>query len=155
MSRHSKIEISFYKGVETGVRSSIFHNHCSVSGTSSVSSNSKTADLPITKNFNSMIVLTEEARKELEWWVENLQLTKGKTLINPQPQITISTDASLEGWGGGGRGLLPRSKEEAYLDMSGEKRSYKYFRTAGSEVCNINFFSFASQSSITIHSNEQ
>ena len=51
-----------------------------------------------------MIVLTEEARKELEWWVENLQLTKGKTLINPQPQITISTDASLEGWGGGGGG---------------------------------------------------
>ena len=49
-----------------------------------------------------MIVLTEEARKELEWWVENLQLTKGKTLINPQPQITISTDASLEGGGEGG-----------------------------------------------------
>ena len=45
-----------------------------------------------------MIVLTEEARKELQWWVENLQLTKGKTLINLQPQITISTDASLEGW---------------------------------------------------------
>ena len=57
------------------------------------------AELAITKNFDSMIVLTEEARKELQWWVENLQLTKGKTLINSQPQITISTDASLEGWG--------------------------------------------------------
>ena len=45
-----------------------------------------------------MIVLTEETRKELQWWVENLQLTKGKTLINSQLQITISTDASLEGW---------------------------------------------------------
>ena len=56
------------------------------------------AELAITKNVNSMIVLTEEARKELQWWVENLQLTKGKTLINSQPQITISTDASLEGW---------------------------------------------------------
>ena len=154
MSRHSKIEISFYKGVETGVRSSIFHNHCSVSGTSSVSNNSKTADLPITKNFNSMIVLTEEARKELEWWVENLQLTKGKTLINPQPPNNNINRCFFRRLGGG-RGLLPRSKEEAYLDMSGEKRSYKYFRTAGSEVCNINFFSFASQSSITIHSNEQ
>ena len=57
------------------------------------------AELTITKNFDSMIVLTEEARKELQWWVENLQLTKGKTLINLQPQITVSTDASLEGWG--------------------------------------------------------
>ena len=41
MSRHSK---SFYKGVFTGVRSSLFHSHFSVSGTSSVLSNSKTTD---------------------------------------------------------------------------------------------------------------
>ena len=45
-----------------------------------------------------MIVLTEKARKELQLWVGNLQLTKGKTLINSQPQLTISTDTSLEGW---------------------------------------------------------
>ena len=57
------------------------------------------AEVAITNNFDSMIVFTEEARKELQWWVENLQLTKGKTLINSQPLITISTDASLEGWG--------------------------------------------------------
>ena len=31
--------------------------------------------------------------------MENLRLIKGKTLVNSQPQITISTDASLEGWG--------------------------------------------------------
>ena len=57
------------------------------------------AELTITKNFNSMIVLTEKSRKELQWWVGKLQLIKGKTLINSQPQITVSTDASLEGWG--------------------------------------------------------
>ena len=45
MSKHSKRGISFYKGVDTGVRSSIFHSHCSVSGTSSISSNSKTIDI--------------------------------------------------------------------------------------------------------------
>ena len=42
-----------------------------------------------TKNFDSMIVLTEEATKELQWWLQNLELTKGKTLINSQSQITI------------------------------------------------------------------
>ena len=31
-----------------------------------------------------MIVLTEEAVKELQWWLENIQLTKEKTLINSQ-----------------------------------------------------------------------
>ena len=55
------------------------------------------AEVAITNNFDSMIVFTEEARKELQWWVENLQLTKGQTLINSQPLITISTDVSLEG----------------------------------------------------------
>ena len=31
-----------------------------------------------------MIVLTEEAVKELQWRLENIQLTKEKTLINSQ-----------------------------------------------------------------------
>ena len=44
MPRHSKREINFYKGVDTGVRLGLFHSHCSVSGTSSVSSNSKKTD---------------------------------------------------------------------------------------------------------------
>ena len=39
------------------------------------------AELANKKNFDSIIVLTGETRKELQWWLENLQLTKGKTLI--------------------------------------------------------------------------
>ena len=62
MSTHSKREISFYKGIDPGVTLSLFHSHCIVSGTSSVSSNSKTTD---SKTFDSMVVLTEEARIEL------------------------------------------------------------------------------------------
>ena len=62
MSIHSKREISFYKGIDPGVTLSLFHSHCIVSGTSSVSSNSKTTD---SKTFDSMVVLTEEARIEL------------------------------------------------------------------------------------------
>ena len=92
------------------------------------------AELANTKNFHSMIVLTEEARKELQWWVDNLQLTKGKTLINSQPQITTSTNASLEGWAG----LLPRSNDRENLDISGEERSY-VFGIEGSKVCNLAF----------------
>ena len=73
MSRHSNREISFYKRADTGVRLSIFHSHCSVSGTSSVSSNSKTTD-STTYNYKKFRFndLTEEARKELQCWVENL-----------------------------------------------------------------------------------
>ena len=42
-----------------------------------------------------MIVLREEARKELQQWVKILQLTKVKTWINSQPRIKISADGSL------------------------------------------------------------
>ena len=51
--------------------------------------------------------------------------------------------------------LLPWSKDRRSLDISGEKRSYKCFRIESSEVCNFNFFSFASQKSINTHSNGQ
>ena len=94
---HYKREISFY----TGVRSSLFLSHCSVSDTSSVSSNSKATDSRACKyekfRFNGSF--DRGSKKKLQWWVKKLQLTKGKTLINSQPQITISTDACLEGWG--------------------------------------------------------
>ena len=42
--RHSKIKISFYKGIDTGVRLSLFYSHCSVSGAFSVSSNLKSTN---------------------------------------------------------------------------------------------------------------
>ena len=68
MSSYFKTKITFCKGVDKGVRSSLFHSHSSVSSSSSVLSNSKIkiAELASTKKFDSMIVLTEEARKELQ-----------------------------------------------------------------------------------------
>ena len=48
---------------------------------------------------------------------------------------------------------MSRSKDRGPLDISGEERSYRCFRIEGSELCNFNFFSFASQSSINTHSN--
>ena len=47
---------------------------------------------------------------------------------------------------------MPSSKDEGSLDISGEERSYKCFRIEGSEICNFNFFSFISKSSINTHS---
>ena len=44
MSRHSKRKISFYKEVDTGVRSPLSHSHCRVTSSFSLSSNSKTTD---------------------------------------------------------------------------------------------------------------
>ena len=52
-----------------------------------------------TKSFVSKVTLQGETLKELEWWIENLALYKGKRLVQPQSQTILQTDASLKGWG--------------------------------------------------------
>lgn len=47
----------------------------------------------------SKITLQDQALKELEWWIENLQLCNGKSLIQSQSQALLQTGASLKGWG--------------------------------------------------------
>ena len=42
--------------------------------------------------------LSEEVRAELNWFVENIHLNYGKTLLSNPPQLIIASDASLKGW---------------------------------------------------------
>ena len=50
-------------------------------------------------SFEEKVEISVEARKELLWWKENLTLCNGRSLISSPPQIIISSDASLQGWG--------------------------------------------------------
>ena len=70
-------------------------------------------------------------------------------MTNSQHQITISTNASLEGWAG----LLPKSNDRGTLGISGDKKKdqINVFGIEGSKVYNFNFFSFATQSSVNTH----
>lgn len=49
-------------------------------------------------DFDSQIVLTEEVKIELKWWVQDLHLNNGRTVLTSQSQLLIISDASLEGW---------------------------------------------------------
>ena len=53
-------------------------------------------ELALKKDFESLIEL-KEVKSELNWWVKNLHLKKGKALMAAPPQLTLATDASLEG----------------------------------------------------------
>ena len=55
-------------------------------------------------NFEAQITLSSKVRMELNWWIENLNLCQGKSLIAPTAQLQISSDASLKGWGAACRG---------------------------------------------------
>ena len=73
------------------------------------------------KNFESSVDLSEEITKEINWWIQNLNLNNGKTLIAVSPQMTISTDASNQGWGAFCRGQRtggPWSLQEKKLHIN-------------------------------------
>ena len=59
-------------------------------------------ELQETRDYNSKITLSAEVKAALDWWVQNLHLTKGRSIISVSPQLIIASDASLKGWGGGG-----------------------------------------------------
>lgn len=56
-------------------------------------------ELSSSRNYDSLIILTKEVKNELNWWCLNLQLSNGRLLVSPPPQLILSSDASLQGWG--------------------------------------------------------
>ena len=51
------------------------------------------------QSYETMLILPQSAREELIWWINNISLCNGKTLVTPAPDLVISTDASKMGWG--------------------------------------------------------
>ena len=49
-------------------------------------------------NYDSTMVLSDDMKSELQWWVDNLK-TATCPISNGNPDIVIDTDASLIGWG--------------------------------------------------------
>ena len=66
------------------------------------------------------MLLKKESQLELLWWVKNIEIYYGKTLIQVPAQALLQTDASITGWGGS----LGRS-ENWRDDSAGEKDAHK------------------------------
>ncbi|KAJ1117822.1 hypothetical protein NDU88_006018 [Pleurodeles waltl] len=50
--------------------------------------------------LSDKVQISEETAKDLQWWLTNQDLFKGRSLSFPQPDLTVVTDASLLRWGG-------------------------------------------------------
>ena len=50
-------------------------------------------------NFDKKLLLSEEAKTELHWWINTLPYSYNE-INHGNPQITLNSDASLIGWGG-------------------------------------------------------
>ena len=50
-------------------------------------------------NFEAEMPISETAKEDLQWWIDNAALTK-RALIRGQPQIQLYSDSSNTAWGG-------------------------------------------------------
>jgi len=81
------------------------------------------------KEIESLILLNENVKQELHWWIQNLNLSNGRALIPNSQQIVISSDASMKGWGaycqgqrtGGPWNALERTNHINYLELKAAK----------------------------------
>lgn len=85
-------------------------------------------------NFDALMVLSDKAKADLTWWIENLHLQK-RDIEHGNPDIEIVTDSSSEGWGAvcnsvriGGRWTDFEKKHHInYLEMLGAFYGMKSF----------------------------
>jgi len=49
--------------------------------------------------YKTQVTLIPECLQELEWWNHNMRNWNGKTLLKREVDMTIDSDASLQGWG--------------------------------------------------------
>ena len=60
--------------------------------------NKKSALVQSKGDFDEFTVLTQEARSEITWWLDNLS-SSSRPILMPEPDIVIESDASQQGWG--------------------------------------------------------
>jgi hypothetical protein len=51
------------------------------------------------QNYDAKVVLSQEAKKDLDWWSNNLKEFNGKNIVLNQGSVVIQTDATSLGWG--------------------------------------------------------
>jgi len=56
-------------------------------------------NLKISRNWDQNIQLSDQARLELQWWIQNVENLPGSPIFHDPHELVIETDASGQGWG--------------------------------------------------------
>ena len=75
-------------------------------------------------SYLDKIVLNENSKIELKWWVQNLELCNGRALIQPPAEVLTQTDASTKGWG-----QRAMKSQQGDVFCSGNEKPHKCLRT--------------------------
>lgn len=103
------------------------------------------------KYHDSEINLSEEMRAELNCWIQNIYLNKGKTLFSNPSHLMITSDESLKCT----QCLLSRTQIGGSVDLIRTEKTYKYFTVDCSKICNSSIHSIESFSKINQCANGQ
>jgi len=80
--------------------------------------------LLVGNSYEQKIILSKEAREELNWWINQIDNHNGKTIISPSPDLVLTSDASNLGWGTTCQGQNTGgvwSKEESALHINAKE----------------------------------
>ena len=59
-------------------------------------------------DLSRSVYLSFEAREDIRWWVANLSISNGHSFFKKDPDLSIYSDASLQGWGFSCDGICSR-----------------------------------------------
>lgn len=59
----------------------------------------KIRSLKNTQSYETMVTVSEEMRRDLLWWLNDLRKHNGRSMQITQWDITVESDASMQGWG--------------------------------------------------------
>ena len=86
---------TIYREAECNIPSSI----SSPTFLSSPTERPQSALLRGSQNYETLLLLSQESREEIQWWQQRLSMWNGRTLLKHRQQLVIQSDASLTGWG--------------------------------------------------------
>ncbi|CAB3993566.1 reverse transcriptase [Paramuricea clavata] len=60
------------------------------------------------KSYETMASLDQNCRNDLQCWIDQISIWNGRAIIAPAPDLVITTDASMRGWGAVCQGVHTR-----------------------------------------------
>jgi hypothetical protein len=73
------------------------------------------------KSYETQVTLDQSCWDDLQWWIDHITSWNGRAIAMSAPDLVITTDASLKGWGAICQGIHTRglwTQQEAFLHIN-------------------------------------
>ena len=111
-------------------------------------------------DYDQQTHISEEAEVDLHWWVENLQGSNGRSVVQPSADMVLTTDASKSGWGATDQsvstgGMWTREERTAHINYLELKAVLLALQTFASARRNLHILLLVDNSSAIAYLNQK